>query len=189
VLSSLADGGHDIVIILHSYGGIPGTQAVAGLSKASRLAEGKKGGVIALVYLCAFLLQKGESLVSFEGGLNPSYTVIDDHVLPPPLEFCYSNLPAEEAAAWYAMLKPMSLKAWQSELSYEAYRDVRSTYLICEADEAIPVKQQERMIRAVGEADGEDVVWVERCGSGHSPMLKCPVRVVEVIRRAAGEIG
>jgi pimeloyl-ACP methyl ester carboxylesterase len=106
VLSSLADGGHDIVIIMHSYGGIPGTQAVAGLSKTSRLAEGKKGGVIALVYLCAFLLQKGESLVSFEGGLNPSYTVIDDHVLPPPLEFCYSDLPAEEAAAWYAMLKP-----------------------------------------------------------------------------------
>jgi pimeloyl-ACP methyl ester carboxylesterase len=189
VLSSLADGGHDIVIILHSYGGIPGTQAVAGLSKTSRLAEGKKGGVIALVYLCAFLLQKGESLVSFEGGLNPSYTVIDDHVLPPPLEFCYSDLPAEEAAAWYAMLKHMSLKAWQSELSCEAYRDVRSTYLICEADEAIPVKQQERMIKAVGEADGEDVVRVERCGSGHSPMLKCPERVVEVIRRAAGEIG
>ena len=52
----LADQGRDIVIVMHSYGGIPGTESVKRLAKKDRQAEGKQGGVTGLVYLSAFML-------------------------------------------------------------------------------------------------------------------------------------
>ncbi len=37
--------GKDIVLVVHSYGGVPGNEAVQGYSKAERQKQGKQGGV------------------------------------------------------------------------------------------------------------------------------------------------
>lgn len=63
-LLPLLDADRDVVFMMHSYGGKPGGAAAKGLDKASRQAEGKRGAVIGLIYICAFVAKEGESLVS-----------------------------------------------------------------------------------------------------------------------------
>lgn len=67
-LTKHADAGEDIILLCHSYGGMVGSNAVQGLDYASRKAEGKKGGVILTVYLSAFMVPKGKSLLDMLGG-------------------------------------------------------------------------------------------------------------------------
>lgn len=61
-----ADRGQDVVVFMHSYGGIVGTESCRGLGKKERVAAGKKGGVVRLIYCTAFLV--GEGGLSATGG-------------------------------------------------------------------------------------------------------------------------
>lgn len=60
VITNILDSGKNVVLVMSSYGGIPGSQAVKGLSREER-GPGKKA-VIALVYIAALLLPEGKSL-------------------------------------------------------------------------------------------------------------------------------
>ena len=63
----------EVIVILHSYGGVIGTQAVhASLSRRNRKAAGLLGGVISLVYMTAYLLPVGEALVKAVSGTVPA---------------------------------------------------------------------------------------------------------------------
>lgn len=57
------DEGKDVVLVMHSYGGTVGQQA-AGFLKES------KGKLVSMVWLCAFALQAGQTLMGMLGG-NP----------------------------------------------------------------------------------------------------------------------
>jgi pimeloyl-ACP methyl ester carboxylesterase len=79
VTSKVADEGKDIVLIMHSYGGVPGTESAHGVTKKEREALGKKGGVVALLYVTAFLVGAGKSLGSTmgEGAGVPDYVKVE----------------------------------------------------------------------------------------------------------------
>ena len=64
VLLPLIEMGKDVILVMHSYGGSPGSAAAKGLSKTERTASGKEGGIIGLIFVAAFLAGEGESLVS-----------------------------------------------------------------------------------------------------------------------------
>lgn len=72
--SALAAEGKEILLVMHSYGGIPGTESAKGLLQKDRAAEGQKGGIVGLVYLTAFLLPEGLSMWQFLGGM-PDWVV------------------------------------------------------------------------------------------------------------------
>lgn len=59
---ALSDEGKDIVIVMHSYGGLPGTQACEGLSKTDRLRASKSGGIVRLLYVAAAIAPVGSSM-------------------------------------------------------------------------------------------------------------------------------
>lgn len=59
-IEEAADNGQDVVVFMHSYGGVVGTEACRGLGKEERKASGKKGGVVRLIYCTAFLLDEGK---------------------------------------------------------------------------------------------------------------------------------
>jgi len=63
-ITEAADADADVFVVMHSYGGVPGSEATKGLGKGDRRSEGKRGGVAGLVYLCAFALDRGKSLQS-----------------------------------------------------------------------------------------------------------------------------
>ena len=53
-----------VILVMHSYGGIPGTNAVHGLEAAARQEKGEKGGIIHCLFIAAFLVPKGKSLIA-----------------------------------------------------------------------------------------------------------------------------
>ena len=61
--------GRRVLVAMFSYGGIPGTEAVAeDLSRKHRKARDEEGGVVGLMYVSAFLLQEGKALEDRNAG-------------------------------------------------------------------------------------------------------------------------
>jgi len=77
IMRLIETDGKDVVVLCHSYGGIPGGGAAHGLSKTSRVQRGQKGGVIGLVYLTAFVVPEKASLLQIMGGKHAPYLVPD----------------------------------------------------------------------------------------------------------------
>ena len=55
----------DVVLLLHSYGGWPGSRAVKGYDKESRDKQGKKYGIREIVFLAAFLLPDNAPMAKY----------------------------------------------------------------------------------------------------------------------------
>ena len=59
--SRLADQGKDVILIGHSYSGVPITQSTKDLSKVERRAQGKSGGIAQLAYMTCLVPALGQS--------------------------------------------------------------------------------------------------------------------------------
>jgi hypothetical protein len=75
----------DVVLFMHSYGGIYGPSSLEGLSKRERTERGLKGGVVALVFVTAFVARKGTSAMSAMG--------IDPENIPDWIDYDVSAVP------------------------------------------------------------------------------------------------
>ncbi|KAL3443878.1 Alpha/beta hydrolase fold-1 [Aspergillus insuetus] len=194
VTSRLADEGHQVVLVMHSYGGIPGTESAKELGCGLRRKAGKTGGIVALVYLAAYFLKKGMSHsfihlpFYFAGsvrGFKANTHIVQDglifHDKPAALETLYNDFtPEMDPKGWASRLQTQSAASWAGELSYESYRDIPTTYLLCTRDRAIPIDIQRNF---VGFAEGH--ISTVTCEAGHSPMISMPEVVIDVIIRAA----
>ncbi|WP_138731559.1 alpha/beta fold hydrolase [Modestobacter excelsi] len=153
------------VVLGHSYGGAVITEAVTAGS-----------GVAHLVYLCAFLLDEGESLLGAVGGTPPPWwDVRGDRVLvQTPAEVFYNDVSPELTARSVARVSAHSLAAFDQPLTNAGWKSVPSTYVISEQDQAIPVFAQEAMAQRAGE--------VLRMDTGHSPFLSQPGELAGLLR-------
>lgn len=79
---AIINEGKEVVVVAHSYGGMMASDAAEGLLRQDRAAAGEPGGITRMVFLAAFALHPGETMVT-----NP-------YVKPDP--------PPEEVAAAYA---------------------------------------------------------------------------------------
>lgn len=77
VTSKLIDEGKNVVLVSHSYGGLPATESAEGLSKKEREASGETGGISALLYVTALLVAPGESLADVMGTEPADYVRMD----------------------------------------------------------------------------------------------------------------
>lgn len=71
------DQGRDVVLVMHSYAGMPAAAAASGLSKTKRMKEAKKGGIIGLVFIAAFLVPEGLTCAGLQGGKLPHWIIQD----------------------------------------------------------------------------------------------------------------
>lgn len=187
----LADAGKEVVVVMHSYGGIPGTEAIKGLSRIDRKEKALEGGVVALVYMCAWMVAEGESVFSSGGGRGgkggPSKVRVDGNYLYhlDPVSMFYHDIPVEEAEELKKKLKHHSRPTMGSPITYAAWKHVPTTYLLCKQDQTIPYERQVKMVEDAGVA-GIQIKTVTSDAS-HSPFLSQPDLVVKVIRSAAGE--
>lgn len=62
MLLPLLSQGKEVLLLLHSYGGCPGSAAAVGLSRQEYKAAGKQGGIIGLICIAALLTKEGEQL-------------------------------------------------------------------------------------------------------------------------------
>ena len=60
-VEKLADQGKDVIVVAHSYGGVPTSQSTKGLGKEGRLKKGKKGGIVNLAYMTCLVPAIGVS--------------------------------------------------------------------------------------------------------------------------------
>ncbi|KAI9728847.1 MAG: hypothetical protein M1834_007234 [Cirrosporium novae-zelandiae] len=184
--SSVTDEGKDVGVILHSYSGVPGCEALHGLAKAQRDKEGYYGGVIFLLFMTAWVVEEGKSISQYGKAKNrppvvSSYSGIPGSPIDSVSTF-YNDLSPSEADMWASRLKHQNLLVFRAPLTYPAYQDIPSTFLLCENDQAITKSEQEECRKILG-----DSARIEMCTAGHFPFISQSDRAVEVIRRAVGE--
>ncbi|MCE7003024.1 alpha/beta hydrolase [Kibdelosporangium philippinense] len=157
-----------VVAVAHSFGGIVATEGLAGLSNVKHI-----------LYVAAFVLDVGESLLQAAGGVPLEWWLVrDDGLVDPdtPAEIFFNDLPAAQAQEAIAQLRPQSYAAFKDPLSVAAWRDTPSTYLVATADNAIPAVVQRQMAQRCG--------TVHEVDSSHSPFLSQPQVVADLIRTA-----
>ena len=164
-----------VVLVGHSYGG-------AVISEA-----GTHPTVAALVYICAFVPDKGESvntlLATFpQDGPQPP-------ILPPTDGFLFldrdkfhasfaGDVPAADAAFMADAQVPWGLEALGGPVTEPAWRAKPTWYLVTTQDRMIPPTAQ----RTMSERAGSTTVEV---AASHSVYVSQPAAVVDLIKQAA----
>lgn len=75
-LDPLVSREKEVILVMHSYAGVPGTESVKGFAHKDLAEQGKKGGVVGLVYLSAFIVPTGASVATLlPGGLDSFMTM------------------------------------------------------------------------------------------------------------------
>lgn len=199
VILPLLDAGKDVVLAMHSYGGLPGPVAAKGLSRKERTAAGKRGGVLGLVMISAILGFEGKTLIaSAEGHFPPwvalkvnhrfhsqihSYVGIwtdipyhqDNGQLQylDPRHVFYTQVNDSLAAEAISWLEPQSIASFTTPSGAPAWADPafegRLAYWSSTSDQCLPPPVQKLSIQATG------VNWtVEDFPSDHSAFLSFP---------------
>lgn len=180
-----------VMMLLHSYGGAVGTEAVKGLSAREPAAEGLSGGVVRLIYMCGFMLQVGECV----GGASlprpdPEPVERDEatgttFLCEDPIRLFYADVQPQQAKEMKALLVRQSGSAMTDPITYPAWQHIPTTCLRTLDDQVLFLAWQDRQIKAVRDAGVE--VSVETFQSSHSPFLSMPGEVVNAVERAAKE--
>ena len=66
----------EVILVVHSYTGMPGAEAPKGLGKKERQEKGLKGGVVRLVFIMAFAMPEGFQPTA-GGGQMPEWMKLD----------------------------------------------------------------------------------------------------------------
>ncbi|MGY1750145.1 alpha/beta fold hydrolase [Modestobacter sp. SYSU DS0511] len=159
------------VLVGHSYGGLPITEAGAG-----------RDDIAHLVYVCAFMLGVGESLLDAAGGQPMSWWQVSEDgrsiTAGRPESVFYDDCDPEEAAAAVARLTPQSMSSCTTPLRVAAWETVPSTYVVADADPELPQAVQEMM--AAGKAG-----QVRHIDSAHSPFFSRPAELTALLVEVA----
>ncbi|EKV07654.1 Cyclic AMP-dependent chloride channel [Penicillium digitatum] len=182
-----ADTGHDIVIIAHSWAGLPVSSALDGLSKSERVAAHQKGGVVKLIFIAAFLPNIGEGLIGAFGGRPPPWYVRDDEKgtvsASDALVLFFHDV--ANGAEWVKLLKPHSWATQNAPATGAAYVNIPSAYLLTENDRATPLPVQQVLVERARRKGAQ--IETEKIQTGHTPWLAMPGQVVNYIKNHARE--
>jgi pimeloyl-ACP methyl ester carboxylesterase len=168
VRNALASIDGPVVVVAHSYGGIPVSQAIADMPNVSRV-----------VYLAAFQLDVGESLMGFYGAPVPADPREFEPIPDNPRELFYADVHPAEAMEAVARLVPQSAKTFTDAVTVAGWHSVSSTYIVCEQDQALPAPLQKSL---AARADN-----VHYMASGHSPFLSMPQDLAALLSHIAQE--
>jgi len=180
-ITSHTEAGRDVAVVMHSFGGMPASEAAYGLGEKQNETSGK---VVKLIYMASFMLQEGQQRSDFPEW--PNIARVDDEKNPKaliplePMHFFYSDVPEQMAQRAIDNLGGCPLSHVMNSPSKCAWRDIPTAYIVCEDDNALPKTGQEKMIEAV-RAQGVEVETVY-LKSAHSPFLSMPAETAKAIR-------
>ncbi|KAF2739910.1 alpha/beta-hydrolase [Polyplosphaeria fusca] len=177
---------HDVILLSHSYSGVPASAAGSGLSKAERTAAGKKTGILGQIFLAAILTKGGDGndIVTAFGGNYPPHIRPEpetnllrcDDRIPPLLQ----DVPPElaDVCAVSAMAQgmtsftsPCPRASWDDE----AYKG-KVAYIRTTNDACIPFPVQQMML----DGSGVDFI-VKDIESGHSAQVAQPEKLTQIL--------
>jgi pimeloyl-ACP methyl ester carboxylesterase len=169
-----------IVLVGHSYGGAVISEVVA-----------RSGKVDHLVYLTAFALRGGDSVMGQLGAMPPQQvalsaamqmrddgsSVLDATLAVPAL---YGSCAADVARAAVARLSAQPMTTFTQPVSAEPLRAIPSTYVVCTGDRAIHVEHQREMSTRCTTTVSLD--------TDHSPFASMPDETAEIIASVVGQV-
>ncbi|TVY17165.1 hypothetical protein LARI1_G004568 [Lachnellula arida] len=182
-LSKLIEDGKDVIVVMHSYGGVLGSEAVhEKFGKKARQEKGLTGGVTQLLYMTAFILPLGASITSTFGELPPFIKVEDNGLcfIQGGDSVFYDDLPTEDQVYYSSELAPVPIATQTAIPTYAAYQHYPSTYLYCSGDAALPLHFQEMLVNGSGVHFQK-----ETCTASHSPFLSQPQVVLDIVKKLA----
>jgi hypothetical protein len=185
---NLIEEGYEVVGVGHSYGGIPITDALHGVSLKEREKQGLTGGVSQLIYVGGFFLDEGRTLemdapieiakfCHYENGekvISPGYEMG---------EVMYPDLPVDERPQWVKLCRPTPQSPSFTKLKHFAYREIEPVFVFLELDAAYPYIAQKMTIEAF-QAKGDNFK-TETLPSGHFPSLSMPGRLSDLLVKYA----
>lgn len=182
VMDALERGYGPAILVGHSFGGFV----------ISHVAERAPERVALLVYLAAFLLRSGETVLEVAGPFPasvPHLEVREDAgliVVRPDAarQVFYGDCSAEDADRATARLVPEALapRRTPTRVTEERFGRVPRVYLETLEDRALPVAAQRRMQAAL---PCREVISLP---SGHSPFLSMPRTLAEHLIRLGGPV-
>jgi pimeloyl-ACP methyl ester carboxylesterase len=166
--------GRDCFVLGHSYGGLSLTEGLVGATNV-------KG----LIFLTAFVLDQGETLFAACGSVDPVWWRRNSEntrlTADTPVDVFYNTTPKEIANKAALRLRTQSLEAFNQPIRGVSWKEIDSTYIICEKDNAIPLFAQEAMSQRCTRA--------VRINTDHSPFLSAPKELAELIKRSLPTLG
>lgn len=183
---------------MHSYGGQVGTNALYGLGKKVH-DGGDAGGVSHLIYLSAFALPAGGSMIGVVKEFNHM------HLMPIAFDFaeddscvCFDpkscligsgeGASGAEIETYLASLVRWNGKCMYQEITNCAWADIPASYLYTSEDMTVPVTYQKWMVEKM-EEQGRKVVQTVELTTGHSPNLTQTQEVVDFVNQVAAGSG
>ena len=162
----------DVVVVAHSYGGIPTTEARFGAN------------VKHLVYLGAFMPDVGQSLVSAlpPGPLPPFVVAREDGAtevnLPLAAASFYNDCDAALAQWAIGHLKLHNGICNVTPVTRTSWREIASTYIVLTDDHVSPTFMQRELAKQAAN--------VREMATSHSPFLSRPAELAEMLAEIAG---
>jgi pimeloyl-ACP methyl ester carboxylesterase len=164
-----------VILVGHSYGGAVITEA------------GNDPNVAALVYIAAFVPDKGESVNTLIGGFPTD--VPGPPILPPQDGFLLldrekfhdsfaGDVDAESAAFMADSQVPWGVDALGGTITEAAWRSKPSWYLLTTEDRMIPPPAQREMSGRAGST-------VEEAAGSHAIYVSQPAAVADLVKKAA----
>ncbi|KAJ3572533.1 hypothetical protein NPX13_g5016 [Xylaria arbuscula] len=184
-LMKILNQGNEIILVAHSYGGIVASNAVDGLSVEQRAAQGKKGGIILILYLAGLVVPAGRTFLSLCPP-TPSWDVIENGFLVPknPLYNFYADVEPLLASKAVNALKPMSPGVLKDETKYEPWnQEFAVGYIFTEEDKQLPLEAQNVMF-----SHFPNGAFSARLASGHSPFLNVPDALADIIQNSISHV-
>ncbi|KAL0256245.1 hypothetical protein SLS55_008637 [Diplodia seriata] len=171
-----------VVLVLHSYGGVVGACASEGFGAVQRAKEGKRGGILEIIYLSAFAIPKGTSLVDMLGGQPLPWMRFDGPRVfaDLPASIGFPDLSPAEQEKWSARLTHTAAAVFSGPSTYEPWKDIPCMYFICDGDTILLPSIQEAMAQSLN-------ATVRRNPGAHAAFLSVPDQIVEGIEAAVKE--
>ncbi|KUM61438.1 hypothetical protein ACN42_g5680 [Penicillium freii] len=187
----LVDAGQEVIMLMHSYGGIAGTNGIRDLTRKDRQARNLPGGVVSLIYAAAFMLSEGQtirtvvqavklpgrsSLVKFSSD-NTTWFPID------PVWLLYNGLTPEDQEEQVKLLKWGNAEILTKHTTYAAWKDVPTLYIRSLEDRWLPPAFQDFCLQNA--ADAGAPVRIAALDSGHSPYVNFAAELAQMTYEVA----
>ncbi|KAK5944361.1 hypothetical protein PMZ80_003642 [Knufia obscura] len=192
--------GKDVVLVMNSYGGLPGTEAIKDLPSRSSLAaemvtDVRKGAVVGMIYLSSFLPYPGDSLRSMMGdnlfeplksGAPGQYMELPGESGPGIFSDWTAEGKEEEVKYWFERMITHSSDSFDGKVTHDLWKegafDGKAMYIVGENDMVVPPALADKMIEKVWTEAGQKKLMVKRVeGGGHCMHVTRPNVVVGAI--------
>ncbi|XXG96608.1 RNA helicase [Hypoxylon texense] len=195
-VASLADEGKDVMLVAHSYGGMPATESTKGMTRNERQKQGKPGGIVRFAYMTVLLPTIGcsakDTLAELPDENRIEYKFDEKGWMyfadiPATISIVLSDLPdKKEGEALVRKLRNHSSASFNTKLTYAGYKNAPVSYLFCEEDRCLLPSVQRDGIEMIERESGNkvDVTYVK---AGHHPTVTAPREVIDWILREAGK--